>query len=231
VYPYSVTNVGLTGERVFAGLWRWIEQRRLKSERTLFSALVNVHNMLQIGVSADPRYGPVYSLGVAQSIWRSLRRQGYRRGSGRPITLIGWSGGGQISVGVAPYVERLAGTRIRIISIAGVISADPGVLSVEHLYQLYGTKDPVPTVGVVLYPGRWPVMAQSSWNRAKAAGKISEISLGPCTHIGKGDYFDATTHRADGRSHADNTLAAMIDILTEAGAVQRRVAFVPVPAD
>jgi hypothetical protein len=231
VYPYSVTNVGLTGERVFAGLWRWIERQRLKSERTLFIGLVNVHNMLQIGVSADPRYGPVYSLGVAQSIMRALRREGYRPGSGRPITLIGWSGGGQISVGVAPYLERMAGTRIRVISIAGVISSDPGVLSVEHLYQLYGTKDPVPTAGVILYAGRWPIMAQSSWNRAKAAGKTSKISLGPCTHIGKGDYFDVTTRRADGRSNADHTLATMIDILAEAGVIQRRAAFVPVPAE
>ncbi len=230
VYPYSVTNVGLTGERIFAGLWRWIERRRFKSERTLFTGLVNLHNVLQLAVSADPRYGPVYNLGVAQSIWRSLRRDGYRKGSGRPITLIGWSGGGQISVGVAPYLERLAGTRIRIISIAGVISSDPGVLSVEHLYQLYGTKDPIPPVGVVLYPGRWPMVKGSAWNRALAAGKISKISLGPCTHIGKGDYFDSTTYRADGHSYADHTLTTMIDILTEAGAVQHRVAFVPVPA-
>jgi hypothetical protein len=231
VYPYSVTNAGLTGERVFASIWRWIERQRLKSERTLFIALVNVHNMLQIAVSADARYGPVYSVGVAQSIWRSLRRQGYRAGSGRPITLIGWSGGGQISVGVAPYLENLTGTRIRIISVAGVISSDPGVLRVEHLYQLYGTKDPIPMVGTVFYPGRWPIMARSAWNRAKESGRISQLSLGPCTHIGKGNYFDVSTYRADGRSNADYTLATMIDILAEAGVVQRREAFVPVLAE
>jgi hypothetical protein len=105
------------------------------------------------------------------------------------------------------------------------------VLHVEHLYELYGTKDPVPTVGVVLYPGRWPIMVQSAWNRAKAAGKVSKISLGPCTHIGKGDYFDVTTHRPDGRSNADNTLATMVDIFMEAGVIQHRAPFVPVPAE
>ena len=119
IYPYSVTNVGLTGERAFAGLWRWIERQRLKSERSLMVGLVNIRNIMQIGTSADARYGPIYNLGVAQAIWRLLRRDGYRAGSGVPITLIGWSGGGQIAVGAAPYIERLAGTQIRIISIAG----------------------------------------------------------------------------------------------------------------
>jgi hypothetical protein len=231
IYPYSVSNVGLTGERVFAGVWRWIERQRLKSERTLLIGLVNIRNIMQIGVSADARYGPIYNLGVAQAIWRLLRRDGYRAGSGTPITLIGWSGGGQIAVGAAPYLERLSGTRIRIISIAGMISADPGVMSVEHLYLMQGTKDPIPALGVALYPGRWPIMAHSSWNRARAAGKISKVSLGPYTHIGKGDYFDTTSHLPDGQSYADHTLTTMIDILTEAGAVKTRAPFVSVPAE
>jgi hypothetical protein len=231
IYPYSVSNVGLTGDRLFAGVWRWIERQRLKSERTLLVGLVNVRNIMQIGVSADARYGPIYNIGVAQAIWRLLRRDGYRAGSGTPITLIGWSGGGQIAVGSAPYLEHLTGTRIRIISIAGMISADPGVQSVEHLYQLSGTKDPIPALGVALFPGRWPFMAQSAWNRARAAGKMSKISLGPCTHIGKGDYFDVTSHRDDGRSYADYTLTTIVDILVEAGAVKSRAPFVPVPTE
>ena len=231
IYPYSVTNVGLTGERVFAGLWRWIERQRLKSERSLLIGLVNIRNMMQVGVSADARYGPIYNLGVAQGIWRLLRRDGYRASSGLPITLIGWSGGGQIAVGAAPYLAHLSGTQVRIISIAGLISADPGVLSVEHLHLLQGTKDPVPTLGVALFPGRWPLMVHSSWNRARAAGKVSTVSLGQYTHIGKGGYFDGTTHRPDGQSYADHTLATMVDILKEAGAVKHPVPFVPVPTE
>jgi hypothetical protein len=56
-------------------------------------------------VSADKRYGPVYNLGVAKEVWRTLLRHGYRPGSNKPVTLIGTSGGGQVSVGSATYLS------------------------------------------------------------------------------------------------------------------------------
>ena len=62
--------------------------------------LINVRNIMQVAVSADPRYGPIYSLGVAKEIARSLARHGYQLGSQKPIFLIGFSGGGQVSVGL-----------------------------------------------------------------------------------------------------------------------------------
>jgi hypothetical protein len=217
VFPYSVSNKGLNGQRFFAAIWRWLEQRRLRNPNAVLANLVNIRNMFQVAVSADSRYGPVFNLGVAQEIVRGLVRHGYRVGSGTPVTLIGWSGGGQISVGAATYLYSLLGAPIRVISVGGVMADDPGLLSLVHLYYLYGNKDPVQRLGAILYAGRWPAAVQSPWNRAKAAGRISLIDIGPITHNNRGHYFDTETTFPDGQSYAERTQQAIISALEDAG--------------
>ena len=54
------------------------------------------------------------------------------------------------------------------------MSDDPGILRLEHLYHLYGTKDPLQGLGAKLYPGRWPSHPLSSWNRALADKRITQ---------------------------------------------------------
>ncbi len=98
VFPYSVTNLGLTGQRVTARVWRWIEQLRLKNPMAVAAFLINLRNVFQVATSADSRYGPIYNLGVAQEIRNSLVRHGYPLDNGTPVTLLGWSGGGQIAL-------------------------------------------------------------------------------------------------------------------------------------
>lgn len=66
VFPYSVTSMGLNGQRAFGGLWRAIEGVRLRNPDALLPFRINVRNTCQVVVSADPRYGPVYNLGVAR---------------------------------------------------------------------------------------------------------------------------------------------------------------------
>lgn len=214
VFPYSVTNLGLTGQRAFAGLWHKVEQLRLKNPAAISALLVNVRNMLQVAVSADLRYGPIYNLGVAREIIQSLLRHGYQIGSGKPVTMLGWSGGGQISLGTAYFLRGNLKAPIRIISVGGVMADDPGLDQIEHLFHFYGTKDPVQGLGAKLYAGRWPVFAQSRWNRAMRAGKITMTELGPMTHMGTGNYWDWKTDLPDGRSCAQTTLDAVIDVLT-----------------
>ncbi|MCB0912843.1 MAG: hypothetical protein KDB60_14620, partial [Propionibacteriaceae bacterium] len=101
VFPYSVSNQGLTAQRPLSRLWKKIEQARFKNPEAMLAMLVNLRNAIQLFVSADRRYGPTYNIGTAQQVLESLLRHGYRLGSGVPVTLVGWSGGAQISVGAA----------------------------------------------------------------------------------------------------------------------------------
>lgn len=216
VFPYSVTNAGLTGERLFSWLWRKIEAQRVVNPNALALYLIVIRNLFQVTVSADQRYGPVYNVGVAKEIWRSLLRHGYRPGSDTPVTLIGTSGGGQISAGVSSYLSPLIKAPLRIISLGGVISADPGLLKIEHLYHLYGSKDGTQALGYKVFPGRWnwPFSQNSPWFQAERDGKITMIVLGPFTHTGDGSPFDKDSATPDGRSHFDKTLEVVTGIVS-----------------
>jgi len=92
VFPYAMNNRGLTSQRLFTWLWKRIVQVKLR-KKTLLTNLINVRNMFQVAVSADRRYGPIYNYGTAEVIRDELLRQGYRVGSGKPVTIIGYSGG------------------------------------------------------------------------------------------------------------------------------------------
>ena len=216
VYPYSVTNNGLTGQRSFARLWRWVEGLRLKNPNSVLSLIVNLRNIFQLFVSADRRYGPVYNLGIANEILRGLVRHGYRPSSRKPVVLLGWSGGGQIAIGSVTFLPGLAGDTY-VISVGGMLSDDIGFNSVKHLWHLYGEKDKLQALGHTLFAGRWQIMPQSPWNRAMRAGKIDMIALGPFNHNGTGNYFDMTTQLpGEERTYGEKTLDTIQDILSKA---------------
>ena len=132
VYPFSVSNNPLNGERPLGWLWKRIHNSRMRGKANLLVALIFIRNVLQVGVSGDRRYGPIYNVGVAREIALSLLKHGYDIGSGKPITVMGWSGGGQIAVGVVPYLHQALNAPIYVASIGGVITDDPGVASVER---------------------------------------------------------------------------------------------------
>lgn len=205
VYPYSVSNNPLNGERQFAWLWQRIHNSRMRGKGGLTAVLIFVRNLFQVAVSADRRYGPIYNLGVAREIARSLVRHGYPPGSGIPIVLMGWSGGGQITVGVSRYLNLAFDAPIRIVSIGGVTTDDPGIAYVDHLYHLNGSRDKFPRIGDILYPGRWSFVRHSAWNQAKADGRITVIDPGPMVHTGRGDYFDYKATLDDGTTFVTQT--------------------------
>jgi hypothetical protein len=210
VFPYSVTNNPLTGHRILMPLWRKTRELQIKNpDSLLVLMLINIRNVLQVMVSADPRYGPIYSLGVANEIARSLARHGYHLGSGRPVYLIGFSGGGQVSVGATTYLSPLIDAPVHVLSIGGVLSDDPGIRHVKHLTHFYGSKDPVQKIGEYLWPGRWPGMIQSAWNRALASGKIEMVAMGPMAHNSLGGYYDVRVCLEDGRNYCEATADAV----------------------
>lgn len=204
VYPYSVRNQALTGQRVFAWFWRFALQMKLsdKPRRRFIGLLINMRNAFQVMVSADRRYGPIYSTGFARLIARTLLQHGYQRGSEMPVYLLGYSGGGQIALGVVPYLKQMIHAPITVVSLGGVVGGDPGIMAAEHLYHLYGKRDGVQRLGWLLSPSRWrigelPVLPLSRWNQARRANKIDFIYTGDMRHNGSQGYLDDAHSSSD----------------------------------
>ncbi|HEY3229268.1 MAG TPA: hypothetical protein VGJ87_08610, partial [Roseiflexaceae bacterium] len=119
VFPYSAVSNPLTGPRPLRQFWAWVERAIERPITYKLWHLIALRNDLQVAVSADPRYGPVFNFGVARAIVLSLLRRGYRPGSRAPIVLIGRSGGGQIAVGSGAALHRLLSVPIWVVSIGG----------------------------------------------------------------------------------------------------------------
>jgi len=220
VFPYSVTNRALTGERFFAWFWRWALARKLGQRNLdqIAGMLINFRNMWQVMVSADRRYGPFYDRGTAALMVRALRAAGYESGSGVPITLIGYSGGGQIAVGATPFIREALGAPITVLSLAGVLAADPGLLAAERVVHIVGARDRVVRLGAILAPGRWPIVPHSPWNEARRRGKLHTLTIGPCNHTGKDGYLDDEARVADGRSYFDVTVDVLASLVRDPNA-------------
>jgi hypothetical protein len=178
IVPYSVLNNPLDEDRPLAFLWRIIDKVRLGNPTTLLGLLINLRNVFIVAVSADKRYGPLYNQGIAQVIYNGLINNGYQPDSGIPITLIGYSGGGQMSAACAPFLTKALNAPIDVISLGGVISGNCNILKLEHLYHLVGDKDGVEKLGLIMFPGRWKIFPLSYWNRAKRRGKITFTGFG-----------------------------------------------------
>ncbi|MBE9137144.1 CAAX protease [Nodosilinea sp. LEGE 07088] len=213
IMPYSVMNAPLDEDRPLAFLWRYADKLRFANPMSVLGLLVNIRNILIVGVSADKRYGPLYNQGIAQVVFNGLVKNGYQVGSGTPVTFIGYSGGGQMSCANAPYLKRALGAPIDVISLGGVISANINILKLEHLYHLVGEKDVVEKLGPKIFPGRWQLFPLSYWNRAKRRGKISFISMGPVGHQVPGGILDPKLILPDGRSSLQQTLDTINAIL------------------
>jgi len=226
VFPYSVTNNALTGERAFARFWRWALRMKLSNRAlaNMAGMLINLRNLWQVAVSADRRYGPVYNHGSAELIVEALLAAGYVPASGTRVTLIGYSGGGQIALGAAGHLDDILGTPIDVIALGGVMASDPAALQVRHLYYLYGDRDGIQRAGFAMFAGRWPLLRYSPWNQARAKGLITAVRLGPMKHTGRDGYLSTTARLPDGRSHLDATVDAIASIVEHGGAVEAEAA-------
>jgi hypothetical protein len=215
IFPYSVTNTALTGNRIFRRFWNLVYAG--KEERKPLGFIANVRNMFQVLVSSDHRYGPMYDRGTAQIVLDGLARHGYLPGSGTPVYIIGYSGGGQISIGCAPHVARMIDAPVYVISLGGVFCADPALAEIAHLYHIHGSGDGVTRIGQRIFPGRWSMMKNSYWNQALAAGKVTFVDMGEMVHNGPGSYLD-TEMTVDGvHSYMDKTVEEVARIVTGKG--------------
>ncbi|MBB1484707.1 hypothetical protein H5392_12670 [Tessaracoccus sp. MC1865] len=213
VFPYAVDNRGLL-HRTTMGLWKVLGWTREHWHWNPIHNLINIRNIAQVLVSADPRYGPTFNIGLAQELWRALQRHGYRPGSGTPVTLMGLSGGVQMALGAGWFLHALK-VPVSLISIGGIFGDDPGLDRMRHLWHLTGTRDHTHHLGTIAFPGRWPTSPLSTWNRAKREGRVSFHTIGPMGHDGPAGYYGRRSLDAQGRSHFDLTRDAVVAILRE----------------
>lgn len=211
VFPYSVDNSGLM-QRTTVWLWGRLDSLRRHRAVTLLPLLINLRNIAQVLVSADPRYGPTQSIGLAQEIWRSLQRHGYVPGSGAPLAIVGFSGGGQMALGAGWFLSGL-GVPVSVVSIGGIFSDDPGLDRIQHMWHLTGRRDHLQHLGAVVFPGRWPTAPLSPWGRARHEGRVTMRTIGGMQHDGAKGYFGRRAFDADGRSHAEVTGEAVAAIV------------------
>ena len=89
----------------------------------------------------------------------ALLEAGYRPDSDAPIIVIGYSGGGQVAIGAAPFLAHRLGAPIDVIAVGGVMASDPGLHFVRRLHHIVGNGDNIQKVGAVMFPERWAAMA------------------------------------------------------------------------
>ncbi|MFV0429370.1 MAG: hypothetical protein ACK5KO_08095 [Arachnia sp.] len=219
VFPYAVDNRGLLQR---ATMWWWARLERMRRSRWpgLLPLLINLRNISKVLVSADPRYGPAMNIGLAQEIWRALRRHGYAPGSPVPVYLVGLSGGAQMALGASTYLSALGATT-SVISIGGIFSDDPGLDRIQHLWQLNGAADRMRHLGNIAFPGRWPIAPLSAWGKAQREGRVTSRTIGPMGHDGAGGYLGHRAFDEDGRSYAELTEAAVVGIVTAGAGTAR----------
>ena len=183
VFPYSVSNTPLNGERVFRWLWTWLHKWRLRLPNNIFDVLIVIRNIGQFLVSADPRYGPAYNTGLAEALEERLHPEA-------PTVFLAYSGGAQMAVGAARKLEGYLQKKPRLIALGGTFTDDPGISSFQSVTQLLGTRDYwVPHLGRLLYPGLWRWQSWSTWNRYQRSGRYRVVKSGPHCHVGGSDYF------------------------------------------
>ncbi len=214
VFPYSPAGLPLLASpRVFERIWRWVQKAKLEGRPTILSILINLRNIFQVMVSADHRYGPIFSQGAASVIEDALLQAGYKPGSGAPVTIIGSSGGAQIAIGAAAFLKSRLGAPIDVIAIGGVMASDPGLHFVRRLHYIYSDKDNIQKIGAVMFPERWPIMAHSEWNIAKRDGRIVFHKLEDRLHSGPRGYFGLV--KFNGKANIERTLEEVVNILSE----------------
>ncbi|QIK72313.1 hypothetical protein G7070_08585 [Propioniciclava coleopterorum] len=212
VFPYAADDRNLL-QRATSWLWSSLARLRRVRRESLAPYLINLRNVLQVLVSADPRYGPTFNAGLALAIWDALLAHGYTPGSRVPVTLVGFSGGGQMALGASSMLSLL-GAPVSVVSIGGVFSADPGFDHLQHFWDIRGSRDRSRLLGPLAFPGRWPITASSPWHRAVDEGRVTIVDGGPVVHEGRGGYFEGRRPGPDGVIPAERLTGILEHILS-----------------
>ncbi len=215
VMPYSVLDLPLmSAERPMARWWRRMFKNKVNRSRAPLSFTINLRNLFQVLVAADPRYGRIFGQGQAQVMLNALLKAGYRPGSGVPITILGYSGGAQVGLAATPFLKRALNAPVAMISLAGVMASEPGLDWLDLMYHVQSPTDSIPAYGRVLFPGRWRIMRNSHWNKMVRSDRLRFINMGPMRHNGPGSYLDESVVKY-GESNLDRTTDVVVRLVQE----------------
>lgn len=188
---YTVMPGALVEEAGSAWFWRRVfalqEHHRHWLVQLVCAVLVQGNNVIKVGISSDRRYGPILNYELALKISLRLTEMGYHPGI--EVVLFGYSGGGEMALGVADYLRRLCRAPVRIVTCCGVFSGNQELEGLEHIHMLVGSRDPVAAFGQIAYPGRSPLLPLSNWNRAQRQGLVERIAMTGMTHNGSRGPF------------------------------------------
>lgn len=217
IFPYSPTNNPLVGQRPPKRFFAYVLAARKTRDRNIRQRLgihiAQFRNTLQVGVSGDRRYGPYYNYGVAQVIAASLLRHGYRIGSAKPVILVLISGSGQVGIGCVPMLKQMLRRPIWAVSVGSILTDDPGILDVEHVYHLSGSKDRTQHLGKVFWRGWWPIFPHSAPHRYRSQGHVTVVDVGPMKHMKRGDYMSRSVYLPNGQRYADKTVEVVAEFV------------------
>lgn len=190
---YTVMPVALREDTGSTWFWRRLfalqEHHPNALVRLVCAVLVQANNVIKVGISSDRRYGPILNYELALKIALRLAQQGFRPDQGCELVLLGYSGGGEMAMGVADYLRRLCRAPVRIITVCGVFSANQVLQEVATIATVVGTADPVAAFGRIAYPGRLPWMVLSNWNQALRLGMVRRRVIPGMAHNGSRGPF------------------------------------------
>ena len=190
---YTVMPVALREDTGSSWFWRRVfalqEHHPYGLVQLVCAVLVQANNVIKVGISSDRRYGPILNYELALKIALRLADAGFYPGQGCELVLLGYSGGGEMAMGVADYLRRICRSPVRIITVCGVFSANQVLDAVDQITTVVGTADPVAAFGRIAYPGRLPWMVLSNWNQALRDGLVRRRVIPGMSHNGKQGPF------------------------------------------
>jgi len=207
VFPYSVANKSLGGQRAMAPVWRFANEA--KSSLPIADVLIKIRNLWRFAISADPRYGTIYNQGIASAIIdRMNAKHPIPQDSSQPIKiiLIGTSGGAEVSLNAVPYLKQQLNANVTVLSIGGVFNGKNGFDASDHVYHFRGRRDLIEDIGGIVFPSRWLWNVASPFTQARMAGRYTSTISGPHAHDGPEGYFGEAPVAGNGITYVDLTL-------------------------
>jgi hypothetical protein len=206
VFPYSVANKDLAGERFLTPLWKSAEQSGGWLKQA--DVLIKIRNLWRFAISADDRYGEIYNQGIADAIIEQMNLA-YPIASAETqskVILIGTSGGVEVALGAVPYLNQWLDTQLIVVSAGGTFDGEAGFDEADAVYHLRGERDWVEDVPLVLFPSRWSWTVNSPINRARRAQRYVAFSSGSHTHDGDNGYFGQALESSSQTPYVELTL-------------------------
>jgi len=190
---YTVTKARLADDTWGSWFWQRLfalqEHHPNSAVSTLCAVLVQANNVIKVGISSDRRYGPILNYELALKMGQRLAEVGFQPGPVGPdgpqeLVMLGYSGGGEMAMGVADYLRRICRCPVRIITFCGVFSGNQLLEEVSRIAMVVGSADPVAAFGRIAYPGRSPLLPLSNWNRAVGRGQVTRHWITGLSHNG-----------------------------------------------